>query len=344
MAIDQLGELSRLAEPRRIGDGRAERRLGLLRQLGKQRRLEQAGRDGQHADAEAGELARHRQRQRRDAALGGRIGRLADLPLEGRDRCGRDDDPAAALGPGSATLIAAPASRIMLNVPMRLTRTTRSNASSGIGPSRPTTRAAVPMPAQLTRMLGAPSAARLVRQRFVGTRRIGDIALGEDPADLARHRLARLAVEVEHADARPLLRPALAPWPRRGPSRRPSPAPPCRSISISASGFSMQQRNALPAADAGRGDAIAQPERRSSRASVSASRTPVAPSGWPIAMAPPLTLSLVLVEPEFAEVLQTWRAAGLNVRSPFFSDAKSRHSAHRPNNCRSAMRIRRRHT
>src|SRR5699024_11893607 len=53
---------------------------------GQQRRHEQAGRDGQHADAELSELARDRQRHRDDTALGGGIGRLPDLAVIGRDR------------------------------------------------------------------------------------------------------------------------------------------------------------------------------------------------------------------------------------------------------------------
>ena len=40
--------------------------------------------------------------------------------------------------------------------------------------------------------------------------------------------------------------------------------------------------------------------RRSSRASVTVRRMPVAASGWPMAMAPPLTLSLGFVEAELA--------------------------------------------
>ena len=48
----------------------------------------------------------------------------------------------------------------MLKLPIRLTRITRSNASSFIGPSRPTMRPAVPIPAQLTRMRTGPCTAR----------------------------------------------------------------------------------------------------------------------------------------------------------------------------------------
>src|SRR3954447_23549713 len=50
----------------------------------------------------------------------------------------------------SLSTIAATASRITLNVPIRLTRTTFSNASSGRTPCLPSTRPGVPMPAQLT--------------------------------------------------------------------------------------------------------------------------------------------------------------------------------------------------
>src|SRR3954470_20156910 len=51
---------------------------------------------------------------------------------------------------GSVSTIAAAASRITLKVPIRLIRTTFSNASSGSTPCLPSTRAGVPTPAQLT--------------------------------------------------------------------------------------------------------------------------------------------------------------------------------------------------
>src|SRR3954452_18431712 len=53
---------------------------------------------------------------------------------------------------GSLSTIAATASRMTLNVPIRLTRTTFSNASSGSTPCLPSTRPGVPTPAQLTTM------------------------------------------------------------------------------------------------------------------------------------------------------------------------------------------------
>src|SRR5580658_3400336 len=58
----------------------------------------------------------------------------------------------------SAWLIRYAASRITLNVPIRLTWITRVKDSSGNGPSLPVVRAAVPMPAQLTTILGTPPA------------------------------------------------------------------------------------------------------------------------------------------------------------------------------------------
>src|SRR3984957_2739890 len=60
---------------------------------------------------------------------------------------------------GSSLLIAALARRIMLKVPIRLTRITLSKSASGWGPSRPTTRLATPTPAQLTRTRAGPCAA-----------------------------------------------------------------------------------------------------------------------------------------------------------------------------------------
>src|SRR6202046_5250656 len=57
---------------------------------------------------------------------------------------------------GSSLLIAALARRIMLKVPIRLTRTTLSKSASGWGPSRPTTRLATPTPAQLTSTRAGP--------------------------------------------------------------------------------------------------------------------------------------------------------------------------------------------
>src|SRR5271157_2815960 len=64
--------------------GLAERFLGRLRQAEQHRGHEDARRDRIDADSHLGELAGDRQRHRHHSALGGRIGRLADLALIGR--------------------------------------------------------------------------------------------------------------------------------------------------------------------------------------------------------------------------------------------------------------------
>ena len=115
--------------PSRFGNGTdgAERILRLLRQRAQHRRAENAGRDRQHANAELREFARRRQRQRGNAALRRRIGGLADLALEGGDRRGGDDDAALAVRQRlELACMAAATSRIMLKVPIRLMRMTRS--------------------------------------------------------------------------------------------------------------------------------------------------------------------------------------------------------------------------
>ena len=91
---------TRSGRPSSLGNGTEAARLFCASSgsASKQRRVEQARRDGVDADAELGELARRRQRQRGDAALGGRIGGLSDLALEGGHRRGRDDDAALAVG------------------------------------------------------------------------------------------------------------------------------------------------------------------------------------------------------------------------------------------------------
>ena len=80
---------------KRHGGGEAP--LRLLRQCHQHRRVENARRDGRDADPELREFARGRQGQRGDAALGGGIGGLSDLPFEGGNRGGHDDDAALAV-------------------------------------------------------------------------------------------------------------------------------------------------------------------------------------------------------------------------------------------------------
>ena len=85
------------AEARRERDLAAERVARLLGQAREQRRVEQAGRDRADADAGLGEVARGRERHADDAALGRRVGDLADLAVVGGDRGGGDADAALAL-------------------------------------------------------------------------------------------------------------------------------------------------------------------------------------------------------------------------------------------------------
>src|SRR3954466_6708602 len=90
----------RAAEPGREGDLSAERVAGLFGEAGEQWRVEQAGGDRAHADAAAGEVARGREGEADDAALGGAVGRLADLAVVGGDRGSGDVHAALALAVG----------------------------------------------------------------------------------------------------------------------------------------------------------------------------------------------------------------------------------------------------
>src|SRR4029077_785443 len=90
---DQLRELLRLAETRGKGYLRGKRRLHVRRHAVHHRGVKDPGCDRDAADPEPGQLARDRQRHPGDRGLGGRVGRLADLSLEGGDR-GRVDEQA----------------------------------------------------------------------------------------------------------------------------------------------------------------------------------------------------------------------------------------------------------
>ena len=86
--------------PRRCGKGTEAPSdcCDVLGQAAQHRRLENAGRDRDDADAVAGELARRRQGERRNPALRCGIGGLADLAIERGDRGGVDDHAALAFG------------------------------------------------------------------------------------------------------------------------------------------------------------------------------------------------------------------------------------------------------
>src|ERR1700742_362976 len=66
--------------------------------------------------------------------------------------------PRSPVASGCSFDISVVASRSMLKEPIRLTRMILSKSASGIGPSRPTTRLAAPMPAQFTSTRAAPCA------------------------------------------------------------------------------------------------------------------------------------------------------------------------------------------
>ena len=128
------------ARARRVRHLLPERRLRLVRQPGHHRRLEEAGRDRHDPDSSFGEVAGDRQGHADDAALRRRVRRLADLPVERGDGRGVDDDAALASPARRAgsrdrlvAAIAAAASRITLNVPMRLTPDRALERSSGSG-------------------------------------------------------------------------------------------------------------------------------------------------------------------------------------------------------------------
>ena len=77
--------------------------LGFLRQPGHHGCLEDARGNGDHADQRARQFTGDRQRHRVHGPLGGGVGGLADLAVEGSDRGGVDDDAAlrpAELGHG----------------------------------------------------------------------------------------------------------------------------------------------------------------------------------------------------------------------------------------------------
>src|SRR6266436_3887814 len=84
------------AQAWREGHLLAERDAGRLRQSREQGSVEEPRRDGAYANAELRQISGDRQRHADDAALGGRVGGLAYLSVEGRDGGGVDHDAAFA--------------------------------------------------------------------------------------------------------------------------------------------------------------------------------------------------------------------------------------------------------
>ena len=173
-------------------------------------------------------------------------------------------------------------------------------------------RAAVPMPAQLTRTRAHPVRRRRLRRRAAALGRVGDIT-GKERGRRSRRPRPRPFPRRDRRSA--TLAPASASA-RAVAAPRPEPPPVTKAVlpeisimlppDFRSAAQCPARRRCRP-----RRCRSAAPERSSSRASVSASRMPVAPSGWPMAMAPPLTLSLSSSSPSSSSAGQDLRAEGL---------------------------------
>src|SRR6266849_5072625 len=160
--------------------------------------------------------------------------------------------------------MSAATSRMTLKVPTRLMLMTRSKSASGIGPSRPTMRLAGPTPAQLIKMRAAPCLSRACARAaaacsawvtshcsasppiFSATARAPS-RLTSSTATLAPARASSLAVAAPRPEAPPVTTAAC-------------PLMSMVSSSVGVGGRILdEQRDALAAADAGRGDPVAQP-------------------------------------------------------------------------------------
>ena len=96
--LGQVGVFVGLAQPLGEGHGGGQRGLHVVGRALQQRRVEDAGQDGVHADAFAHEVARDGQGHARDAGLAGRVAGLAHLPVLRRHRGRVDDGAALAVG------------------------------------------------------------------------------------------------------------------------------------------------------------------------------------------------------------------------------------------------------
>ena len=107
---------------------------GLLGQRRQQRRVEEAGGDGDDANAARGHVAGGGQGHADDAALRGGVGDLADLAVVGGDRGSVTQTPRSPSASVSFSLIAAAAKRSTLKVRIRFTLTTLEKNSRLWGP------------------------------------------------------------------------------------------------------------------------------------------------------------------------------------------------------------------
>ena len=220
-------------EPRELGglaqavrERHRSRRSALARLLGQrreQRRVEQARRDRHDADALVGQVARRRQRHADDAALGGRVGDLADLPVVGGGRRGVDAHAAlAVLACGSLASIAAAAKRSTLKVPIRLIPMMVSKGMRSCGPRLPAIFCAQPVPAQHTQMRSPPPACAACSAAASTSSSSRDVGVheGRAVAELVGQRLPALVVDVGDGHARRRRRAAGGRSPRRAPTPR----------------------------------------------------------------------------------------------------------------------------
>ena len=206
MCIASEANSSGLPEPVRERNRGGERILRLLRQAAEQRRQEQAGRDGEHTDAELRKLARDRQGHADDAALRGRIGGLPDLAVIGRDRSGVDHD--AALAACKRLQLrhrrcrkpqhVEGADQVDLDNPLEIgKRVRRVAADHALGN---TDAGAIDQHARRAVRLGG------LRDGSLRRGGIGDVAGDGHALELGRDALGELGVEVEHRDLRALRR------------------------------------------------------------------------------------------------------------------------------------------
>src|ERR1051326_4186020 len=101
---------------------------------------------------------------------------------------------------GVSACMAAAASRIALNVPIRLMAMTRANSASGIGPPRAPQRLARPPAGAIDQDAGNAMIGGGLRQRLLGRSTIGDVAGDGDAVDVDRHFGGGLLVDVEQRD------------------------------------------------------------------------------------------------------------------------------------------------
>ena len=194
--------------PRRLGNSTPALSLSLnaSERLARavDRRVDEAGGDAVDPDADGGEVAGDGQGHADDAALGGRVGGLADLAVEGGDRGDVDDGaPLAVRRRGSFWLIAVAAMRMQLKVPTRLTSMTFLNTSRSWAEAYCAVLAdGAGGPADAGRVDEGPQRAHLLGRLDGGDDLVGvgHVGVGEDAADVRGDGLALLVLHVGDDD------------------------------------------------------------------------------------------------------------------------------------------------